>query len=223
MAREIEEPTINEHGDEEHPAFGLIGASRISWSSPGAVLFDSDIRHQHSVRVRISGAIRHRQLNHDWVYSQKQEIEVELSKAQWASFVSSMNMGDGVPCTIRARGVEGTPDIPYAPSLKQTMDEAHGAAEGAFGAIKEKLAEYEAIVKTGTAKQKKEALFDLHCTIQNAVPNVDFAGQQLIKQTEDVVMKARADIEAYVVQSAHKLGIEPGSVIVPVLEVGNGE
>jgi hypothetical protein len=60
----------------------MIGASRTSISNPGTTLFDSDIMHQHTVRVRISAASRKRDLDHDWIHSQKEYIEVELSEAQ---------------------------------------------------------------------------------------------------------------------------------------------
>jgi hypothetical protein len=87
--REVVAQTTDEHGDEQHPAFGMIGASRVSSSPPGATLFDSDIRHQHTVTVRIATATRRRDLNHGWLHRKREFVEVEMSEAQWASFVSS--------------------------------------------------------------------------------------------------------------------------------------
>lgn len=54
MARQVVEPTLDERGDEQHPAWIMVGASRVS-STRGAVLFDSDILHQHYVIVRVAG------------------------------------------------------------------------------------------------------------------------------------------------------------------------
>lgn len=47
----------------------------------------------------------------------------------------------------------------------------------------------------------REAMRRLLAAIDNAAPNVDFASKQLVEHTENVVQKARADIEAMVVQA----------------------
>ena len=57
-----------------------------------------------------------------------------------------------------------------------------------------------------------EAMHTLEAHINNATPNVDFAGKQLVKQAEDVVQKSKADIEAYVVATAQRLGVDPAAV-----------
>lgn len=204
MPRDIEQPTEDEYGAERHPAFGVIGASRVT-HAPGAVLFDSDIQHQHTVMVRIKAASRKRDLHRDWIGGREEYIEVEMSEAQWASFVSSMNNGDGVPCTVRSVNNKSVPGVPCAPRLAQSMAETHDAAQRAFEDIVKALDEYE-------AKPNKGNLRTLRARIENAVPNVDFAGKALIEQTEDVVTKARADIEAFVINKAQQLGLNPGDI-----------
>src|SRR4051812_4593225 len=145
MSREIVQPTVNEHGAERHPAWAMIGASRVQNGGPGATLFDSDIRHQHTVRVSISTASRRRDLNRDWLHAEREFVEVEMSEAQWASFVSSMNVGNGVPCTLRrCEGEYEVPGMPYEPRLQESMAEVHGAAHAAAAQIAEAFAEYKA-------------------------------------------------------------------------------
>jgi len=75
--RTTQEPTVGERGEETHPGFGMIGASRVSISPPGTNLFDSDIMHAHTIRIRIHSASRKRDLNHDWIHADKEYIEVE--------------------------------------------------------------------------------------------------------------------------------------------------
>src|SRR5881398_554392 len=65
MPREIEKVGENERGDEAHPAFGSVSVHRVS--STGTVLFDSDVRHQHYVVIRVDRATRRRDLNRDWI------------------------------------------------------------------------------------------------------------------------------------------------------------
>lgn len=48
--------------------------------------------------------------------------------------------------------------------------------------------------------------------MNNARPNVEYAGRVMVEHTEAVVQKARADIEAFVVGKARQLGIDPGEL-----------
>lgn len=222
MNRETEEPTIvttpnNPLGEEEetHPAYALIGANRVSYGG-GAVLFDSDVQHQHTVRIRIKPAKRKRNLKSDWIFAsgRAEYIEVELSEAQWASFVSTMNVGDGVPCTLRERDGLPVPEFPYRPRLAMSMKETRQAAHEAYDHILADLDAYEKLEadKAAGTKVKREALHRLRSTIRNARPNVEFAGKMLIEQTENVVQKARSDIEAFVYHKAAQLGLAPAEL-----------
>lgn len=212
MSREVEVPTVDQYGSDAHPAFGMINASRGSSSPPGQTLFDSDITHQHTVRVTVSKATRKRDLNRDWVHGgAKTLIEVEMSEAQWASFVSSMNTS-GVPCTIRATETDWKiPGLPYDPRLAHSMTEVKQAAHKSFGRIQEAMVAYEkALADKAPAKVRNEALRDLHFAIQNTEPNLSFAAESLTEHAENVVQKARADVEAMVYAEATALGLTTG-------------
>jgi hypothetical protein len=208
--RENVPPTINKYGDEVHPAFGMISAGRMS-STPGQVLFQSDIKHQHTVRITINRASRKRDLNMDWVHPKNELIEVELSEAQWASFVSSMNT-TGVPCTIRRTEDEvSVPGLDYDPRLAHSMREVKDAAAKTFGKIREAMQAYEkALADKAPAKERNEKLRALHFAIENSGANMTFAAKTLVEHTENVVQRARADIEAMVAAEATRLGLEAG-------------
>lgn len=214
--REIREPSVGEDGVERHPAFGMIGAARVQSGGGGAVLYDSDVRHQHFVTIRLSTGARRRQLSHDHLYPEQQLVEVAMSEAQWASFVSSMNVGSGVPCTVEFTAGEGKlPGIPYAPRLKESMDEVRGAADRAASAVAEAFATY---------REHKTAanLRTLQATIENMPANVAFAAESLSEHAENVVQKARADIEAMVVAKAEQLKLDPADLDAGVLQLGEG-
>jgi hypothetical protein len=197
------DPTTDDRGYEHHPAWGMIGASRVQGT--GTTLFDSDIQHQHYVTVRISTAMRKRDLNHDWLGTDKQLIEIEMSEAQWASFVSSMNAGQGVPCTIHSQGYERVPEVPYEPRLAESMNEVHGATEQSIEKIKAAFEAY---------REKKTVgnLRTLQFAIENAPANMEYAASSLTKHAENVVQRARADIEAIVLAKAEQIGIDPGDL-----------
>lgn len=226
MTREVTEPYLDKHGAERHPSWVVIGASRGSWSPPGVALFDSDIRHQHAITVTVREAYRHREIKHDWIGAAggKVLLEVVMSEAQWASFVSSMNSGDGVPATLRVKETDwNVPQAPYAPRLAITMAEAKDAAREAFADVLEALEAYEKLVaEKAPAKERKEAYRTLESRIRNAAPNVDYAGKKLAEHAENVVNRARADVEAFVLKKAQQLGLDPADVGGLALMPGEG-
>lgn len=204
--RKDQPPAVDERGEERHPAWGLISAHRGQSGPPGAALFGSDIRHQHTITVRVGTAKRGRDLHHDWLHRDQEFLALEFSEAQWASFISSMNQGQGVPCTIRRREDDYlVPDVVYEPRLQASMDEVRSAAGDAFKEIREA---FEAYDQTRKAPERRR----LEWAIKNAPANVAFAGQSLNEHAENVVQRARADIEAMVVAEAQRLGLEPGDL-----------
>jgi hypothetical protein len=217
MARPIVNP-INDHRDHAtHPAWVLIGASRMSHSPPGAVLFDSDVRHQHYVVIKLVEASRERHLSRDWIHGRQAIVEVALSEAQWASFVSSMNVGDGVPATLLWRESLDDPRIPgmpYEPRLKESMAEVHNAGVAAQASVLEAFTQY-------SESKTKENLTSLKHAIENMPANMDFAAQSLSEHAENVVQRARADIGAFVTAKAKQLGIDPAD-IGGMPELGDG-
>lgn len=209
-------PTLDKHGDETHPAFGSITAHRVT-STPGAVLFDSDVRHEQFVRVSIGGMTRKRDLRSDWLHATNPVVEVDMSEAQWASFVSSMNTS-AVPCTIRrASGDWNVPGLEFEPRLALSMAEAKGAAAEAFRGIQQAQAAVDALDKKAPAAVKRAAEADLRRAIAHASSGVDFASKMLVEHAENVVQKARADVEAMVLAKARDLGLtaEQAEALMP--------
>lgn len=216
MSRDTARPTTTGRGDESHPAWGLIGASRVQ-SGRGEALFDSDILHRHYVVVRLKRATRRRDLGHDWKHGGEQIAEVAMSEAQWASFVSTMNVGDGVPCTIESVGAERVPGVEHEPRLAESMDEVAAAGERAMEAVRDAFAAYR-------KKKTADNLRSLEYAIANAPANMTYAAKTLGEHAENVVQRARADIEAMVVSKAEQLGIDPGEVAnTPLLGGGANE
>ena len=211
MPREIVEPYIDSEGEETHPAFGMASISRIT-ATPGAVLFDSDLRHGQYIELRISEATRRRDLKQDWIFANRQIISINMSMAQWASLIASPNT-EGIPVTIASHGNIPVPGIPHQPRLAVTMNEAHNAAEEAFGSIRKAMSVYQAALDCKQpAKQRNAALAGLTAAIRNATANVDYAGQKFSEHAEEVVERSRADIEAMVTRHAERLGLGPVSL-----------
>jgi hypothetical protein len=218
--RETVPTSINDYGAEEHPAFGQIKLARVSYGGRGAVLFDSDIKHQHTVRLTVTAADRRRDLHHDWIHGASMPlIEVEMSEAQWASFVSSMGTS-GVSCTVRATETDHmVPDLAYDPRLAHSMNEVKDTADRLFAEAKDALADLEeAFTAKAGVRVLREKLRTLHHRLHNTESNMAFAAESLSEHAENVVQKARADIEAMVVNKAAQLGLSAGDT-AEVLEL----
>jgi hypothetical protein len=215
MPREYQEPTTNEHGEESHPAFAKMRVNRIQ-TSPGASLFDSEITHQHYVKVTVEAATRERNLNRDWIHGGKQLIEFDMSEAQWAQVVSSFG-SEGTPVTLSWTREDGmVPGIPFAPRLAISEKETASAAATAFAEISEA---FEAVEE----KPTKANIRRLRAAIDNAPKNVQFAARSLTEHVENVVSKAKADVEAMVHRASENAGVEAPEVRHPFeLEAGEG-
>lgn len=104
-------PVETKDGEEtiyNHPAFGQIQVSRISGQID---LYGADYTHEGYVAIRIHTSKAKRRYHRFWYHQKEDIIEVCLSYAQWSAFVSSMNVGSGVNCTITRKGYEMVPGI----------------------------------------------------------------------------------------------------------------
>lgn len=201
-------PGSSDEVRESHPAYGVINFSRMT-TTPGAVLFDSDIRHGEYIRLTVQRATRQRGLGHDWIHADGRDlIEVDMSMAQFAGVISSFGQGGGVPVTIRSTESNVNVDgLEFAPRMTESLDEVRSAAATAFGRIKEAQAALDALPKDAKAAERKAAQGRLRTAIEHAEGNVEFATSNLTKHTENVVQKAKADIEAMVNRHAQQIGL----------------
>lgn len=201
--------TDNE-GRETHPAFGQISVHRIT-STPGEVLFQTDIPHSSYVRIEVREAERNRDLKHDWVFPKQLLCGVSMSEAQFASFVASAGTS-GVPCTVDRvgsgyYGLGERPGLVLEPRLQLTHEEVQKAAHDAYAGIQEALSAYvDALGEAGkgSSAARKDALRNLQAAVRNAGKNVDYAAQRLEEHAEEVVEKSRADIEAMIARLAEQ-------------------
>jgi hypothetical protein len=224
MPRPIEQPTVTREpragGEEtvkyEHPAYATIGAHR---TSTHANLYGSDFTHHNTVRISIHKSRLTRGLSTDWVDSDlRPYIEVELSEAQWASFVSSMNVGMGTQCTLRELGGKSIPDLPSPESRReQFKGEAVNACREAFAALDELKA------MLADAKLSQKARDDLakqaervRSRMNSSLPFVlDMFGEHM----ETAVEKAKTEINAYYVSTVQRAGLAALAGEAPPLQL----
>jgi hypothetical protein len=212
MARPEQAPTIEDgdgiHSDYvvKHPAFAQIGASRVSGS---ARLYGSDFAHQHYMTIRIYPSEQQRGLSNDRYRARVTPyIEVALSEAQWATFVSAPNIGFGVPCTLQYKDGEQIPGIAPAAEVphEKFEVEARQKMERALGELDLLARE---IDELKLSQKQKDALKSRAAMArQQLVSNVPFVLKQFGEHMESTVEKAKIEVNAYVTGAVMRAGLK---------------
>lgn len=208
----IEEPveTIGMHDSKEynHPAFGQITASRVS-AGGGVTLFGSDFKHRDFIRISISRSQLNRNLSHDWYFPRGEIVEVYLSEAQWATFLSTLNHGTGTPCTIDRVGREKMSEIPPRDTVSQFQKEVKETVKDAVNAIDKSLIELEEILGASVSQKKKDAIMaGLRKARMEIASNLPFVEQSFGEHIERTKEKAKVEVEAYITNVISRAGLE---------------
>jgi hypothetical protein len=203
MARPIEEPeVIKRDGAREdyklrHPAFGQIAISRVSGK---ATLYGSDFEHQHYVSISVFESELHRNLSRDWMHTRKEFIRLDMSEAQWAAFVSSFNVGEGVPCTITY--VQG--DTKMRPGIPHRDEQHEFNREGAetVADVEARLDRLMHDIETGALGKmnvgtQRELISRVQMIKQQIGPNLKFVAQSFGEHLEARLSKAKIELSAW--------------------------
>lgn len=194
-----------------HPAYATINAAR---SQGHFRLFGSNISHQGAVVIELAEARMVRTAGREDIRTLNKTIaRIALSEAQWASFVSRMNMGTGTPCTVqRVRGgeVEMVPGLPEPESATERLesaaqamlDESQRKQTAAFDSMRSILdeAKIPAKVKRALAEQIDRAY-------DHGQVNRDHHHKVLTETNEKLIADAKTEIDAMVGDIVQRLGV----------------
>jgi hypothetical protein len=163
-------------------------------------------------------------LGQDWYHGslRKELIEVELSAAQFAGLLTTMNIGSGVPCTIRHVQGERRPDVPPDPgemgrirsTFRKDIEGENGERGGHGGLttrLRDLMSEAKSVLsKDGTVKvsERKALLHRLEMLEQEIRVNLPFMLKQFERATEKVATAAKAEVDAFITNAATRLGLE---------------
>lgn len=204
---------------ETHPAYGQVWASRISGAS---FLYGSDFLHHGYIEITISSSELHRGLSNDWPHARKEYIQIALSEAQWATFVSTLNGGTGTQCTVRHIQGEDKPEIEHAPKRKQQFSEEYfDHLKSARNSIKEA----EAMLKASGLSEKKirEIMSPLNAAHSNIGGNLGFVSDQFGEHMEKVTEHAKIEANAYIQHVISRAGIKALSQPPILMLTENGD
>ena len=205
----IEEPKIEKvdhHGTTmTHPAFAQIGASRVSG---GRTLYGSDFLHQNYVSIKLNRSKLKRSLSQDWHFGGEELFEIEMSEAQWATFVSSMNVGHGVPCTISHIDRKAMPGIPFRTQDSEFKNDVRDHANKSVDHLKALLKTVEANTVGLSKARQNELLQPIKDAITEISSNLPFVADAFDKHVETKIEAAKVEMHGYMAGVLHSAGLQ---------------
>lgn len=142
-----------------------------------------------------------RGLNRDWIHGDKVIAEVEMSYSQFAEAITSMNIGTGIPVTVRYTEKDGKiPPCDFVSKREQFEDEFKTQRKNATRVSEELIQEVtELFNQKGTLKKadKEDILRKLNKLKMDIGINTDFIVNQFNEQMDKTVMEAKGEIEAF--------------------------
>lgn len=201
---------MREETKERADSYGMLQINRISGNG-NAVLFGSSITHNETIRLSIHPGTVTRTLNHDWYYAEgKPFIEVEMSQAQFAEAITSMNMGSGVPVTIRrlnGKGVEHEGFINKRVQFEQEFRERMEKLEKSLRHLTEESEELLRNKKSLNKGDRESILNELNRLKMEISSNIPFMMSSYNEQLDKTSKEAKAEIEAFTINKINQLGI----------------
>lgn len=212
--------------NEQHPSYGMIEFSRTSGAGR---LFGSPLsQHFGTVRVRISHGERTHDLGEDRYHAEKRIVEIELSASQFAETITTMNVANGVPCTLR--WLQGIGSIENVPETEHS--EMHRAKENFRSNISAIVANVKKRGKTIAEILKKDRLSkddrtEIGSLVEYVMLEIDRNAPWFVEQfqeaTDRVATKAKAEIVAMFEHAIRQTGLShlATNAIVPALPKHN--
>lgn len=201
-------------GKTKHPSYGQLQINRVS-SNKRVPLYGTANECRDTIQLSIHTSVHNRDLNRDWHFADTELIEVEMSPAQFAEAITSLNMGSGTPCTIRRlRGADG--------SLKRIEDPPYKADRDLFdkefnSKLQETMADMEKLIaqaseisdkKSITKKDMAQLIGQLNGIRQEIVNNMPFVAKSFSEHMGNVVSSAKIEFESFVEGKLRSTGME---------------
>src|SRR5579859_4537827 len=116
---------MNDEKITKHESFGIAGFSRSTTGGSGVSLFGSSIKHGNTITFTVRHADVTRRLEQDWYHASERMpiVEIEMSQSQFAEMITSMNMGDGIPVTLRYVNGKRMEACPHESKVQQHSNE----------------------------------------------------------------------------------------------------
>lgn len=191
-----------------HPAMAMVSFTRCQGSKN---LFGSSIEQQHFIQLRIKTASVERELSNDWYHSDCRDlIEVSLTPNQFAELLTSMNVGDGVPCTLNEFNGEHFSFPKMESKGSQFKREIRDAVKKTVGHMTTAVKDLENLLdraKPLTKAEKAEVIDKIHSLHKLTEDSLPFILNQFQEQMDKSVVEAKAAVDTFITHTITKTGL----------------
>lgn len=204
----------NEKGTERHPSYALVSFSRCS-NAADRPMFGSSVPCSSFIKCTIKAGRRERDLNNEWFFADEPLVEFNMSPAQFADAITNMNVGDGVPCTLRYlkgedENNEMRKDCPYEPKFdvyeREFKEECRNVNANILNAISKASEMLEAkTIKKADIREVQNLLNQIARDLTSNLPYVQMAFNEYLNKS---VSEAKQEITAFMTQQITNFGIK---------------
>lgn len=206
---DIQQEAVVDTGPDTHESYGLARFARVS-GNPGR-LFGSSIEHGHFIELSISRGGRRREYQRDWYFPKGEIVSVHLSPTQFAELLTNLNVGEGIPCTIKHVEGKRMADCPEKSFAEQT----HADMKQEFKRLAQRIA---ALSKTADtmlsgpgalkASDKAKVKAEIAAILQEVGSNIPFIHECFQEAMDKTVTDAKGAVDAAVLHAQVVLGKE---------------
>ncbi len=187
-----------------HPSYAALRINRVSGSKK---LFASEVQAGSYIKLEILQNEEHWHLHQKWYYPHKPIIEIEMTHAQFAEAITSLNMHNGVPCTLtRLQGqkIEDCEDNDTNKDLiKADINKLSEGLVESMKALKTAFAELKL-----TKKEREPLAHQIDHLITELNANLPFITEQHQEQAEKLTSDAKIEVEAFINHRVVELGLD---------------
>ena len=183
---------------------GTITWGRMQCGAP-IPLFGSEIKSDSPVYLRICNAVV---CDHGYgtptdrfVHGKRPAIvEVWMSPIQWAEFLTSGQVGDGIPCTIARLNGKSMPPVEMPDIATEYGEHIAEKFKHFSEGVKRFEDEIEKTLESGKPMgktQMKELLHAMKCFRENTPANIEYAHKRFREDMAKIVANAKSEVNSY--------------------------
>lgn len=191
-----------------HPSYGQIGFSRVTGHSR---FYGSELEQDHYIEMKLFNSEVDRDLGRDWYHAKDLIAKVRMTAGQFSEMITTMNCGDGIPCTIER--VTNT-QIASLPTIENRKEFVHRKFEErmkefATSIRKEQLEAKELVKKKALSKEDMRLLqHHIEWLTTEVESNIPFFAKCFQETMDEVVFEAKLEIENAIQHKITVLGLE---------------
>lgn len=196
-----------------HPAFGMISFSRTSCGrSPK--FFGSSLPVESYIEIKVQQGSIERDLGRDWyhpAHPKKDIVIARMTPSQFSELITTMNIGEGVPCTleiVNGERVEPLKDFENRAEFHQRKIVEQMQNFSKQLSVSRKRSEELIAKKNLTKEDQKELSWILGSALQEIDKNIPFFLKTFQEGADKIIVEAKAEVENSITNKLMTLGLD---------------